>query len=152
MRQLPDLVKDSELETSFPGGLTVHFYNEYIGRRRVRREERWRQEKYIGRGSFGNVHLEQRVGGDSHDVKLRAVKTIGKSNLKDSHFVAELEAMMKFSHLKVMVGSASFTDEISNDLVVQRMFCPVLWMVFDFDRSLHCDGIFRSWRLASPHV
>ena len=108
MARLPDLVRDSKLETLFltDGGFeTVHIFHEpdpSSRQRVVSRSEHWRRQRRIGGGGFGKVYLERCTKGGRDDVKVRAVKEIDI----DSHCVrinynSELEAIAKFSHRKV---------------------------------------------------
>ena len=105
MPAIPDLVRDSKLETEFHREYTQHVY--YISghdprQRTLRREERWKKEKHLGAGSFGTVWKEKFVT-ESGDIKYRAVKEIKKSAQGSSavDYSPELEAIAKFSHPKV---------------------------------------------------
>jgi hypothetical protein len=105
MLRIPDLVRDSRLETRFHPERTEHIYYESgltARQRTVRREEYWKAERCIGRGSYGTVWLEQCVEGE-REVKLRAVKQIPKAQKasKPIDYNRELEAIAKFSHPKV---------------------------------------------------
>ena len=103
MPRIPDLVRDSELETQFHLEHTVHVYSETdLHRRRIRREEHWKFERHLGQGSYGNVWLERCTAGQ-RDVTLRAVKMIRKQQhtSKTTNYNRELEAIAKFSHSKV---------------------------------------------------
>jgi len=105
MPRIPDLVRDSRLETQFHSERTEHIYYESgltARQRTVRREECWKLERFIGRGSYGTVWLEQCVEGE-REIKLRAVKQIPKARQspKPIDYTRELEAIAKFSHRKV---------------------------------------------------
>ena len=105
MSRIPDLVRDSKLETRFLSGYTSHVYYEsgHTARERViPREERWKRVKHIGGGAYGKVYLEKCVEGRRH-VDLRAVKQIPKplQPAKLMNYNRELEAIAKFSHQKV---------------------------------------------------
>lgn len=98
LRSLSDLVLDSKIETErLDSGLRHIFYDTgpSASQRRVRREENWVREKFVGRGSFGNVYLEKCDSG-----KLRAVKEIQKfvKPGEKLDYMRELEAVAKFSH------------------------------------------------------
>ena len=103
MLHIPDLVRDSKLDTQFHPEYTKHVYYESGPRQRtVRREECWKRKRYISGGSYGSVWLEHCVMGQS-EVEFRAVKMIPKlqptSKLID--YNRELEAIAKFSHWRV---------------------------------------------------
>ncbi len=105
MIRLPDLVRDSQLNTEFRDGCTIHKYVESSlasRQRTVLREETWKQERQVGGGGFGSVWLEQCTKGKEKDA-VRAVKKIvvGRNNARDAAYVRELEAIAKFSHPKV---------------------------------------------------
>jgi hypothetical protein len=104
MARLPDLVRDSQLDTSFRNGYTVHIISEATSfrQRAVPREEVWKEERLVGGGAFGSVWLEKCIHGTSKDT-LRAVKKIASRHqgLKDVTYIRELEAAAKFSQRKV---------------------------------------------------
>jgi hypothetical protein len=105
MYRIPDLVRDSKLDTRFHSGYTSHVYYESgptALERVIPREEHWKRVKNIGRGAYGNVWLEQCVKGQAH-VEWRAVKQISKPRqpVKLMNYNRELEAIAKFSHQKV---------------------------------------------------
>lgn len=105
MARLPDLVRDSKLETHFLSGVeTVHTYHESdptSRRRLVPRSEHWQRERKIGRGGFGSVWVEKCTKGH-RNIEVRAVKQIeidhGSARID---YNRELEAIAKFSHQKV---------------------------------------------------
>jgi hypothetical protein len=103
-----DLVQDSRLDTTIrQDGITVHTYLEAEGIvRQKRSKEYWERERRIGRGGFGQVHLQKCIGGKS-EGRLRAVKILDKPSKpavqKDLH--AELEALAKFSRERVSFRS-----------------------------------------------
>lgn len=99
-----DLVRDSKIETEWLDSCLRHVFYESgpsARLRRICREERWVRQKFVGRGAFGNVYLEQCEVGSSQ--KLRAVKEIKKSVIpgEELDYMRELEAVAKFSHQKV---------------------------------------------------
>ncbi|KKK21344.1 hypothetical protein ARAM_002632, partial [Aspergillus rambellii] len=107
MSQIPDLVRDSELETHFRPDCsieTVHTYHQRSVRSRrqpLPRSEHWRRVKRIGGGGFGSVWLEQCTQGGRGDGEVRAVKQIEidqHSTQLDCY--RELEAIAKFSQRK----------------------------------------------------
>lgn len=103
MPPLPDLVRDSKLETIFHETTTEHKYIEAGGsRRRVHRYEHWKREKQLGHGAYGQVWLE-RCTESANQGSVRAVKVVRKRE-RSSHAVdynRKLEAVAKFSHPKV---------------------------------------------------
>lgn len=105
MSNIPDLVRDSRLETRFHTKYTAHRFHELDltnGAKTVIRVEYWQRQRRIGGGSYGRVWLERCVkGGRDHDV--RAVKEIDKPPQARKHinYHRELEAIAKFSHDRV---------------------------------------------------
>ncbi|KAL9084942.1 MAG: hypothetical protein Q9165_007808 [Trypethelium subeluteriae] len=102
MQTVPDLVRDSKLETRHTGGHTIHRYLEASSsRRRVLREEYWKRDKELGHGSFGRVWLEKCVKG-SNEGQLRAVKMVPNFSNSSSavDFRRESEAVAKFSNAR----------------------------------------------------
>lgn len=109
MSQLPDLVRDSKLDTDFKDGSFIHKRFETIPGSRTRpvlTREYWqrRSRRPIGGGSFGTVWLETCVKGPRHS-ELRAVKEIQKLGNDKSRrpidYNRELDAISKFSQHKV---------------------------------------------------
>ncbi|KAK1143695.1 hypothetical protein N8T08_006095 [Aspergillus melleus] len=105
--RMPDLVRDSKLETHFlPDSSveTVHTYHEpgYKSRRRlVSRSEHWRRYGKIGSGSYGSVWLEKCVKGARRENALRAIKQMEvRRQSTRVDYNRELEAIAKFSHWK----------------------------------------------------
>ncbi|OOQ87150.1 hypothetical protein PEBR_18436 [Penicillium brasilianum] len=111
MAQIPDLIRDSKLETRFLphcGVETVHTFRESdpaSGQRLVIRSEHWQRQRRIGSGGFGSVWLERRIKGGrsgataAQDSAVRAVKQIDMdTRLGLIHCNHELEAIAKFSH------------------------------------------------------
>ncbi|CAI7613637.1 unnamed protein product [Penicillium bialowiezense] len=103
MAQLPDIVRDFELEAQFvpdPSVQTIHTYRESdleSGRRLVTRKEHWQRQRKIGSGSFGSVWLEKCTQG-ARSVEFRAVKQLPIHGSVD--YRRELEAITRFSHPK----------------------------------------------------
>ncbi|KAL5363914.1 kinase-like domain-containing protein [Aspergillus floccosus] len=103
---LPDLVRDSELETHFLPDCnteTVHTYHERspYSRGLVSRSEHWRRLRKIGGGGFGTVWLERCIKGGQPGIELRAVKHLDMTpNAKRLDYSRELEAIAKFSQWK----------------------------------------------------
>jgi hypothetical protein len=100
---LPDLVRLSQLDTRFSSSPEYTQHIQYVPgnvreRRRVRKEERWKRVRRLGRGTFGDVWLEQCIQGDT-EGEVRAVKKIQK--LDRNNYYRELEAIALFSHNKV---------------------------------------------------
>lgn len=106
MAPVPDLVRDSKLDTQFDPRYTQHVF--YVSgltpqRRKVKKEQRWVRERTIGTGGGGTVWLEKLTAEDEGDVRLRAVKEIKKEpqQFKRVDYSRELEAMAKFSNPRV---------------------------------------------------
>jgi hypothetical protein len=104
-RQLPDIVRDSELVTEILGDHIIHA--QYVSnparrQRQQRLDEKWARKKKLGGGSFGTVWLETCVSGPSMG-SVRAVKEIIKPEGTKSgpDYGRELEAITKFSHRRV---------------------------------------------------
>ena len=102
MSFVSDLVQVSKLETQFHSDpeYTQHVHNvsgSTPKQRRVRKEEKWRRERELGRGAFGVVGLQRCIQGDS-EGKVRAVKKVPKR--ESSNYHRELEAIALFSHSK----------------------------------------------------
>ncbi|KAL4883526.1 kinase-like domain-containing protein [Aspergillus karnatakaensis] len=106
MATITELVEDSRL--------IARFYNDYVGHevsdtsnptRQRKKEERWRRERRLGRGAYGDVWLERCAStngngignGNATEQKLRAVKEISK---KETEYQRELYALVKFSQPK----------------------------------------------------
>ena len=116
MARIPDLVRDSELQVQFFPEYTRHV--SFVscltpGQRKIRREakeERWKREKDLGRGSFGTVWLERCLT-DEGKARVRAVKEIRKSPQysKPIDYSRELEAIAKFSQPRVRLPLCSLT-------------------------------------------
>ena len=103
MISVSDFVKVSKLDTQFDPDreytLHVHYASGSTPKqRRIRKEERWKKERNLGRGSFGTVRLERCIQGDRKD-QVRAVKSVQK--LEAGDYYRELEAIALFSHSKV---------------------------------------------------
>lgn len=103
---IPDIVRLSKLsDTSF--SLSPE-YTQHVqsisepnsGRRLDRREERWSKNKRLGRGTYGDVWLQQCIYGHGKG-KVRAVKEIPKEKACNYH--SELEAIALFSHKMVSI-------------------------------------------------
>ncbi len=100
---IPDIVRVSKLVTEFLSDPECTQHVKHISdstkkQRRVRKEERWKGEKQIGRGGFGSVWLERCIHGHNKG-ELRAVKKITK--LEGCNYYRELEAIALFSHSQV---------------------------------------------------
>ncbi|KAJ5951483.1 Tetratricopeptide-like helical [Penicillium vulpinum] len=112
MARLPDLIRDSKLETYFLPDCsveTVHKFQESdptSGQRLVTRLEHWQRQQRVGRGGFGSIWLEKltkggRPGGKAQYGALRAVKQIDiDTRLRPIDYDRELEAIAKFSHYR----------------------------------------------------
>lgn len=105
MSQWPDLVRDSRLSTLFTDDITIHRHDDSDDENYARstwREERWKMTVRLGHGGCGSVWLQECVEG-KRGIDRRAVKVIPLLNLKDKkdNYVAELEAIAKFSQKRV---------------------------------------------------
>lgn len=101
--QLPDLVRDTELETSFRDGLTIHTYREAAHRAALPRMEVWERVQELGFGGNGRVWLEectegQKTGGPSRRA-IKEIRLRHRSHAVD--YRRELDALAKFSQDKV---------------------------------------------------
>lgn len=103
LSDLPELVRDSWLQTSVRDNETVHLYPS--ARRNRTRSEKWLRTNIIGHGGGGVVWLERNM--EPGPKILRAVKAIDTNvdvmNVAtlSRRFVRELEASAKFSQRKV---------------------------------------------------
>ncbi|KAI0890143.1 kinase-like domain-containing protein [Annulohypoxylon maeteangense] len=102
IQSLPDIVRDSRLDTEIFAAYTQHIV--YVSgssarERHVPKKERWVRDQFLGQGAYGTVHLERCERNDG-TTKLRAVKQIKKYNVagKELEYMRELEAISKFSH------------------------------------------------------
>jgi hypothetical protein len=106
--RLPDYVRDSLLKTEFRKGITIHSYeisDPLAGRRQEIQRVRWGKGKLVGRGGFGDVLKQKRIGDvaiQGHP-EVRAVKRIALGSKRISHkdYVRELETIAKFSQTRV---------------------------------------------------
>ncbi|KAJ5243640.1 hypothetical protein N7489_003736 [Penicillium chrysogenum] len=109
MAQIPDLIRDSKLETYFLPDCTVETVHRFqesdsaSGQRLVTRLEHWRRQRRVGNGGFGTVWLEECIKagrpGGTQDGTVRAVKQIDMDTRFGSiDYNRELEAIAKFSH------------------------------------------------------
>lgn len=104
MTHVPDLVQVSKLDTDFYSDPEYTQHVRYVSgsntkQRSIRKEEKWKRERKLGRGSFGVVWLERCIQGDDKG-EVRAVKEIQKPESSD--YYRELEAVALFSHTKVI--------------------------------------------------
>ena len=106
MSGLPDLVRDSRLETVFRRDSITHLYRDRPGRS-APRHEHWSVKRALGRGSFGIVSLLEAGGvhDQPNEKRHRAVKEIFGPPAKHlESYKHELEALAKFSHQKVCLA------------------------------------------------
>jgi len=77
-----------------------------INVRRRQHTEVWHGERYLGRGGFGEVHLQR----NKEDGKTRAVKRIvmTSTTLSNSDCEKELKALLEFSKPKVSRNERSY--------------------------------------------
>ncbi|KAH7136993.1 hypothetical protein B0J13DRAFT_83046 [Dactylonectria estremocensis] len=115
-RQIPDLVRDWELECSLiKDACTVHasyVSNPAKGIWRQRVEEKWERQKHLGRGTYGIVSLQRCTSGPQIGND-RAVKEISISSSQSAtemkHLSRELLAIVKFSHKQEIGWSKSIS-------------------------------------------
>ena len=102
---LPELVRDSRLDTIVDEGSIIHLYRDRPGPQATIRHERWNTIKgALGRGSFGTVSLYEASNehGQPDRKQYRAVKHIlGPPAERLEFYQHELVALAKFSHQKV---------------------------------------------------
>ena len=103
MNPVSDLVRISKLETQFLSDPQYIQHTVHISRT-VRKTEKWKRERVLGRGGSGIIWLDRCVQGDSKG-EVRAVKKIQK--LEDGNYSRELEAIALFSHPKFSQPKAS---------------------------------------------
>lgn len=130
-RKLPELVRDSLLETILNAESTIHIYHDRPGRRSVPRRETWRRERVLGSGGNGVVWLERRLpdGGSGPSASpYRAVKQI--TSKKPSSLLelckSELEALAKFStrrYARCFVQSFGWYEG-ADTLSIAMEYCP----------------------------
>ncbi|KAL2204482.1 kinase-like protein [Sarocladium strictum] len=114
---LPELVRDTELPTSFHhnNALTIH-YKRWDRRKR----ELWhRNQSSIGRGGYGHVWLEQEIDNQGNRKESKS-----RQNMKD--YVRELEAIAKFSQDKYsdyFVRSHGWYQS-PDSLYIAMEYCP----------------------------
>lgn len=115
MAELSDLVLDSRLETRFHEKYVYHVHHESDadkGQRSVQRREFWQRHRYLGSGGCGSVWLEKCIKGQQEGA-VRAVKEIERPRNK-FECNRELEAIAKFSHVKVGTHSTSYSVQTTN--------------------------------------
>lgn len=105
MSRWPDLVRDTRLSTIIQDDITIHHQEDSDDENNARstwREERWKTTVRLGLGGCGSVWLQECVEG-KRGIDKRAVKLIPWQYLEDKKdsYVAELEAIAKFSQKRV---------------------------------------------------
>lgn len=103
--RIPDLVQDTQLETSFVDNYIVHHHDdsdEENHARSVRRTEYWQWDRLLARGGCSEVWLQQCYQG-KHTHEWRAVKVI--QEVQGIDYMSELEAIAKFSQKRVSTMS-----------------------------------------------
>ncbi|KAI0903111.1 kinase-like domain-containing protein [Ustulina deusta] len=127
--KLPELVRDSELETTLDGDSTVHTYYDRPG---VPKQEKWKKERVIGNGGNGVVWLEKLLEdrpSKGSQVLHRAVKQITSAHTASVLQIckSELEALAKFSSRKYVpwfVQSFGWYND-SDCLWIAMEYCPL---------------------------
>ena len=136
-RSLSDLVTDSKIETRISGANTTHIFHApgcSANERRVRREEQWVRQGFLGQGAFGTVFKERCNLGEGRGFKVRAVKEIRKSIAdEEMDYTRELEAVMKFSNPRVIRPRKPETGDdawaFTDTSAVLTLFHTVRWLV-----------------------
>lgn len=146
MSRLPDLVRDSKLETRFVPDFNVETVHTYHESERSRRRlvpvlEHWKRQEKIGGGGYSTVWLESCPKFSRHGVQVRAVKQIETGGrFARIDFNRELEAIAKFSHPKVCcITSALLKIELI--CIVRTMLRQIIRVVQYPRESLHFNGI-----------
>lgn len=105
--ELPELVRDTELETELHEGYTIHVHRDAPQRAAPPRQEVWKRQKRIGEGGYGIIWLETCASGRKPNGPLhRAVKQIGVQSFSDvTDYHRELDAFAKFSQERVRLAS-----------------------------------------------
>lgn len=104
LRNLPELVQDSELEVNVHDNIIIH--TQPLECRDSSLSQRWENKKLLGRGGDGIVVLQQKIAGPGV-INLLAVKAMQlKADLRSEdhdskRYVRELEALAKFTQGKV---------------------------------------------------
>ncbi|KAI0439035.1 kinase-like domain-containing protein [Xylaria telfairii] len=130
--KLPELVRDSRLETRLDGETTIHTYYDRPGRRAEPRREIWKKQRLIGNGGNGVVWLEKQLAGGpskGSQARYRAVKQITLAQATSVLQVckSELEALAKFSRRKYVpwfVESFGWYEG-SGFLSMAMEYCPL---------------------------
>ena len=83
MTPIPDIGQDSKLEAEFHSDPEYTQHIQYVSgntprQRRLRKEQRWKKEKELGRGGFGIIWLERCIQ-EGSEGEVRAVKKIQKA-------------------------------------------------------------------------
>ncbi|KAI0401117.1 kinase-like domain-containing protein [Xylaria palmicola] len=131
--ELPELVRDSKLQTTLTVDSTVHVYYDRPGRRAEPKREIWKKERLIGSGGNGVVWLEkQQLAASSRDgnqARYRAVKqiTLAQSTSVLAICKSELEALAKFSTRKYAPWFVQLFGwyECSGLLSIAMEYCPL---------------------------
>ncbi|GAP92114.1 putative calcium calmodulin-dependent protein kinase type 1b protein [Rosellinia necatrix] len=132
---LPDLVRDSKLQTRFSSDnndITTHIYYDRPGRRAVPQQEIWKRERVLGSGGHGVVWLEKRLAISSDnptEASYRAVKQITSANSASVLEIckSELEALAKFSsrnYARCFVQSFGWYEG-SGFISIAMEYCPL---------------------------
>jgi hypothetical protein len=105
MSRWPDLVRDTRLNARIEGDVTIHQHDDSDDENNARstwREERWKMAVRLGHGGCGSVWLQECIQG-KRGIDRRAVKIIPRASFKDKkeNYVAEIEAIAKFSQKRV---------------------------------------------------
>lgn len=104
LRDLPELVQDSELEVTVEDAFTV--YTKPLEYRDNSSPQRWATTRTISRGGDGTVFLQQKIEGPG-ETKTLAVKQmslnadLASEDHDSKRYVRELEALAKFAQGKV---------------------------------------------------
>lgn len=104
----------------------------------------WHIERYLGRGSFGEVRLER----NRKEEKVRAVKRVitTSSTLSQKECEQELEALLEFSKPKARLVNNILAHCASLTFIVKRCcyFRGIFWVVSEWLQYIFGNGIYRT--------
>lgn len=99
-----------KLETEFHDKYVVSpAYEWNLSERRPSGFWKWKQEKILGSGAFGTVHLKK----EQNEGQLRAVKIIRRHDVGGTGFTQELLALITLMDVRVVTKYISDTSEIT---------------------------------------
>jgi hypothetical protein len=104
LRDLPELVRDSELRVTIHDNITIH--KEPLECRDSFLPQHWETKRTIGRGGDGTVFLQQKIKGPgaTDEIAVKQISLNAKLTSEDhdsKRYVRELEALAKFAQGRV---------------------------------------------------